>query len=123
MNRKQRRHMKSLERKKKKKLHTVEKKMGTDFDKVTDLALRIEKTGATLETIQQAIQEIPTAELNRAKLLADVEVCGDQLKRIREEGGSMGLAVRNALDEAVAKSGDAVETLRGLLAEGVQDDG
>lgn len=115
MNRKQRRHMKSQERKRKRKIRTVEKKMGTDFEMVTQVASRIEGVQETLKTMYQAVQEIPLEELNRGKMLENMEACNVQLQEIRLEGSTMGPAVRAALEEALEKSTAAVAELEKLL--------
>jgi hypothetical protein len=118
MNRKQRRTLAKKQRLRGKKMKQVENRMGTDFDAVKALASTLEAVQTTLLTVKQAIEEIPSGELNSAKLLEDVEECAEQLQHVRKSGSSMGTAVQGALEEAVAKSDVAVAELRTLLGVG-----
>ena len=121
MNRQQRRALAKQQRKWAKKMALAEKKVGADMATVSTIAVQIQDIQTTLETLQQAIHEIPFEELNQQKMLEDVEDCRTKMLEIRAKASSMGPAVKGALDEAVSKSEEAADAI-GKALMGIEDE-
>ena len=117
MNRKQRRALAKQNRKRQNKLKKVEDRMGTDFETVKILASQLEGIQTKVQIIHQAIQEIPTEELDGVKMLEDLDGLKDQLSGIREQGKTMGPAVQGALEEAIEKAVEAMVELKASLED------
>ena len=111
MNRKARRALAKKARKRNKKMKKVENRMGNDFEAVKVLATRLEGIQKKVQTVHQAFNEIPLEELNMEKMVEDLNAMEDELQAVRKQGASMGPAVRKALEEAIAKSEEAIEQL------------
>ena len=111
MNRKARRALAKKARKRNKKMKKVENRMGNDFEAVKVLATRLEGIQKKVQTVHQAFNEIPLEELNMEKMVEDLNAMKDELQAVRKQGASMGPAVRKALEEAIAKSEEAIEQL------------
>ena len=111
MNRKARRALAKKTRKRNKKMKKVENRMGDDFEAVKVLATRLEGIQKKVQTVHQAFNEIPLEELNMEKMVEDLNAMKDELQAVRKQGASMGPAVRKALEEAIAKSEEAVAQL------------
>ena len=111
MNRKARRALAKKARKRNKKMKKVENRMGNDFEAVKVLATRLEGIQKKVQTVHQAFNEIPLEELNMEKMVEDLNAMKDELQAVRKQGASMGPAVRKALEEAIAKSEEAIGQL------------
>ena len=117
MNRKQRRALAKQNRSRQKKMRRVEDKMGMDFNAVKDLASRLERVQTKVNTMQQAMAEIPKEELNTAKLAADMEEMEVELQAVRKSGKTLGPAVQKALEEAIEQTREVVASLNEVVAD------
>jgi hypothetical protein len=115
MNRKQRRAMAKKGRTRQKKMKKVENQMGMDFETVKALASNLENIQSRVQTIHQAITEIPADEVNAPKMTEDLRDLAVELKAIGLQGKKMGPAVQKALEEAVDKSQEAIDNLNKIL--------
>jgi hypothetical protein len=101
MNRKQRRAFAKQKRTNKKKVRTIERRLGTDYESVQSMAVVMEQVKNRMTTIQQAIEEIPKGELNQDKLVADLVAAQGELEKVRTASEKMGPAVQQAIGEAI----------------------
>jgi NACalpha-BTF3-like transcription factor len=115
MNRKQRRAFAKQKRVNKKKVRTVERKLGTDYESVQGMAVVMERVKDRMTTIQQAIEQIPADELDSAKLIKDLLHSQQELKTVRTASEKMGPAVQQAVNDAIEQLTQASSGLEGAL--------
>ena len=116
MNRKQRRALAKQNRTTGKKAKALERKLGTDYEKVQTMAVTLESTKERMLTMQQAVEEIPEDELDIERFRTDLLGCRAELEGVRKSAAKMGDAVRQAIDEAIAASTDAANEIETALA-------